>query len=111
MEEIPKFKDFTMQRKPIEGGKVKIEEILNRPIVVTNYSVSDSKHYKGGDSQCLKVQFYEAADETKTKKIFFSGSAVLIEQIENAKAELEQRGLPCVFSTAITKITNYYSFT
>lgn len=108
---IPSFKDFKNQRNIIEGDKIKIEEIPNKPIIVTNYEVTDSKHYKSGGSRCLKIQFYREDDETKTRKILFTGSSVLIKQIEDAKKELEDKGLSFVFRATITKISNYYSFT
>ena len=82
-----------------EGIKVKIEAILNQEIFITGYKIKKSKYKKGGMEQCLTVQFEINAD----KKIFFTGSNVLIDQLEKYGHEIP-------FMATVKKIDRYYTF-
>ena len=69
----------------MSGDKVRIDDILNKPIIVTGFQVSTSKYKDRGSGVCVKVQFYAADDATETRKVFFSGSSVLKDELEEAK--------------------------
>lgn len=95
-----KFSEFVEDdEKPIEGEKVSITNILNKEIVITKYKVRNSKY---NCDKCATVQFYEESDERK--RIFFTGSAVIIEQ-------LEKYGEKIPFMTTVTKIDKYFTLT
>jgi hypothetical protein len=107
--EIPKFSNFA-SRKTLDGDKIKIEEIINKPIVVTGYKIDNSKFYRKQNEKVIKLQFYMADDTKKKKFVLFSGSSVLQEQIAETEEQLKGMGLPLMFETTIAKISNYYAF-
>lgn len=78
--DIPNFSDLT-EHINLEGDKIKIDEILNKPIIVTGSYLSDSKFKNKGSGVCTKIQFYFADDKTETKRVVFSGSSVIYDQI------------------------------
>jgi len=92
-----KFGDFAKEESPLDGEKIQIDKIINQEILVIGYKINDSKY---NDSKCLKLQF-EIDNE---KHIVFTGSNVLIDQIEKYKEEIP-------FLTTIKKINKYYTFT
>lgn len=92
-----KFSDFAKEKSPLDGEKIQIDKIINKEILVTNYKINDSKY---NDSKCLKLQF--GVDDEK--HILFTGSNVLIGQVEKYKDEMP-------FLTTIKKINKYYTFT
>ena len=92
-----KFSDFAKEESFLDGEKFRIDEILNKEILITDYKINDSKY---NDSKCLKLQF----EIDNTKHIFFTGSNVLADQIEKYKDEIP-------FLTIIKKINKYYTFT
>lgn len=94
-----RFSDFAEEDGPLEGDKVKIDYILNQEILVTGYKIKKSKYIKEGMEQCLTVQF----EIDENKKIFFTGSNVLIDQIEKYSHEIP-------FMTVLKKIDRYYTF-
>lgn len=96
--EYPRFADFADEVKPFEGDKKKIEEILNKEILIIDFKVKDSKQREG--TEYVTIQFI--LDE-KTY-IVFTGSNVLIEQLEKYKDNIP-------FYTQIKKINKYYTFT
>ncbi|MBW2598538.1 MAG: hypothetical protein JRC60_00195 [Deltaproteobacteria bacterium] len=98
--EIKRFSDFAEEEGPLEGAKVKIDSILNQEIFVTGYKVKKSKYSKKGSGQCLTVQF---ETEEEGKKIFFTGSSVLLDQVEKYGSEIP-------FMAVIKKIDRYYTF-
>lgn len=96
---MKRFSDFAPEIVPIDGDKMKIDEVLNKEIIVTGYNINDSKYSHSNSQQCLKLQF----ELEKEKFILFSGSTVLLDQIEKYKSEIP-------FSTTIKKVDKYYSF-
>lgn len=98
MPEYPRFSDFADESKSFEGDKKKIYEILDQDILVLDYAVKDSKQRRG--SQYATIQF-RLKD---VNYIVFSGSAVLIEQLEKYKDNIP-------FYAQIKKIDKYYTFT
>lgn len=107
--EIPKFSDLS-SRTNLEGDKVRIDDILDREIIVTGAQISDSKYKNKGCRFCTKLQFYFLDDTDETKHVLFSGSDVIKSQIDDVTEALEQKGLDFRFVTKITKQGNFYSF-
>jgi len=95
-----KFSDFADEPELLEGDKVKIQDILNKEILITGHKIRESKFEKSNNSKCLTLQF----DTNDEKHILFTGSSVLIDQIEKYKGEIP-------FLTTIKKIDKYYTFT
>lgn len=99
-----KFSEFAEDdEKPIEGEKVRIESILNKPIILTAFKIRNSKYKKENCTQCATVQFYEIESPSR-KEIFFTGSNVVISM-------LEKYGDKIPFETTIKKIDKYYTLT
>lgn len=94
---MKKFSDFATGDTAITGDKIKLENILGKEIVVKGYKISDSKYNNG---QLLTLQF----DLEEKEYIIFTGSSVLMEQVEKYKDEIP-------FITKIEKINKFYSFT
>lgn len=108
MGEIPQFSGL-VQKKVLDGDKVRVDDLLNREIVICGFNISTSKYKDKGCGYCIKVQFYYADDTTEERKVFFSGSSVIKDQLEEAKGNLEKNGLPMLFKATVKKVGNYYS--
>jgi len=95
---MPKhFSEFAKEYKPLSGDKLKISDILNKEIMIIGFKIKPSKV---NENKCLTIQFLLGEAE----HIFFSGSNILIEQIEKYKDEMP-------FLSTVKKIGNYFSFT
>lgn len=92
-----KFSEFCQEIQPLDGDKVKIESIINQEILITGYRITKSKQSE--DGKCLMLQF----EIDENKNIIFTGSNVLINQIEKYNSEIP-------FLTTIRKINRYYIF-
>lgn len=97
MADYPRFSDFAEETKAFAGDKKKIEDILNQEILVLDFKVKDSK--KRQDSLYATIQF--KMDDINY--IVFTGSNVLIDQLEKYKENLP-------FHAIIKKIDRYYTF-
>ena len=98
MAEYPRFSDFAEESKLFDGDKKKIEEILNKEILVLDFKLKESKHHR--DTQYVTIQF----KIDNMIYILFNGSRVLAAQLEKYKDNLP-------FYTVIRKIDKYYTFT
>lgn len=96
-----KFSDFNITvRQRFVGDKIKINRVLNMPIVVHDYRIDESKYPKNKSGKCLMLQIeYE-----EERRVLFTGSDVLIEQIELIKKEQ----MP--FKTTIVKNGDSFEF-
>lgn len=110
MENIPNFGDL-VESRPLDGDKLKIDGILDKPIIVTGFRIGKSKFNHKGTEYCTTLQFYFENDENQTKYIIFSGSSVIAEQVEEISAKLEESGKAKVFRAIVKKVGNYYSLT
>lgn len=68
-----KFSDFSEEEVGLEGDKKKVEDILNKEILLLGYRIGRSRYR---DKDYLTLQFENGG----TKYIVFSGSEVLIKQ-------------------------------
>ena len=94
---MKRFADFAEEHRPLEGDKVKINDILNKEIEVTGYNIKQSQ-YKEKDYLTLQFKI------DGNLKILFTGSGVLINQLEKYENEIP-------FVTEIKKINKYYTLT
>lgn len=92
-----KFKDFAKEQAPLEGAKMKLDNLINKEIMVTGFKIRNSK-FKDGSNRCLTLQF----ELDKTRYVVFSGSSILIEQ-------MEKYGYEMPFMATIKKIDRYYT--
>lgn len=96
-DKCPKFSVFARDKLPLPGIKRRLDDILNQEIIVTDFRITKSK--KHDKSECLQIQFALGPDVY----IVFTGSIVLINQIQSAKDNIP-------FKATIVKIDKYYSF-
>jgi len=92
-----RFADFAKDHAPLDGDKIKINDLLNKEIKVMAYRTKQSKF---GGNNCLTIQFELEA----CRHVTFTGSAVLAEQCAAYAAEMP-------FMATIKKIDRYYTFT
>jgi hypothetical protein len=96
--EIPRrFRDFAQEHRPLDGSKMKVEEIIGREILLLAYRLKPSKY---GAAPCLTIQFELAGQ----RHVTFTGSQVLAEQMR-----LYGERLP--FYATLAKIDRYYTLT
>lgn len=88
---------------PLIGEKRKIDEILDKELLLTNYRIKNSKFGKNSSGKYLTVQFQENLEGATNgnKNIVFTGSDVLITQLEKYGEELP-------FIARINKIDGKY---
>ena len=98
MVDYPRFSDFAEESKKFDGDKKRVEDILNQEILIVDFKVKDSK--KRQDSLYATIQL----KINDINYIVFTGSGVLIDQLEKYKSNLP-------FHTTIKKIDRYYTFT
>lgn len=96
---VKRFSDFAKEAGPLDGTKVKIEEILDKEILVIGCRIKESKYSKSNSSKCLTIQFVM----NEKRYIVFTGSAILVEQMEKYQDEIP-------FLVTIRKIDKYYTF-
>lgn len=97
---MKKFSDFA-EITTLEGDKMKIDNILNQNIIVTGARISKSKYSKNESGKYLTLQFKMHGEEKPY--VIFTGSEVLISQIEKYKEQMP-------FEAKIVKINRYYTF-
>ena len=97
---MKRFSDFSQEKGVLEGDKVKIDSVLNQEITIIGYSIKKSRYDKNNSGKYLTLQYEDEMD----KKIIFTGSEVLIEQLEKYKDEIP-------FKATIKKIDRYYTLT
>jgi hypothetical protein len=94
-----KFNDFADEKHQLEGEKIGIDKVLNRQIAVIDFRVSKSKFAAESKGNYTTIQI----EVDGIKKVLFTGSSVLLSQIEKYKEHLP-------FETTIQKINKYYTF-
>lgn len=94
-----KFSDFATEERPLEGNKVRLDELLDTELIVIGHRIRDSKYRDDGSQRYMTLQV-QIAGETA---VCFTGSEVLINQIERYRDQIP-------FVTTIRKIDRYYTF-
>lgn len=98
---MKRFSDFAEAATPLEGTKKKLDDILNRDLIICNCKVSESKYNENGCKEYAIIQFKE--ENSDELFVVFTGSKVLIEQCEKNKEMMP-------FIAVIKKINKYYTF-
>ncbi len=93
-----RFTDFADEPKPLDGDKVKLDAILNQEIEILGCRVGSTKYSKNKSGKYLTMQIFHNG----SKHVVFTGSDVLIQQMEKYKNELP-------FAATIVKVNRYYS--
>ena len=97
--EYKRFCDFANEPAVLDGSKITMANILNKEILIIGYRVSSSKYNTANGNKCLTLHI-----ELDGKRfVVFTGSVILIEQIEKYKDEIP-------FLTTIKQIDKYYTF-
>lgn len=96
---MKKFSEISNE-KILDGDKIKIEDILNKEVQIIGFKISESKYKKNESGKCLTLQFID----NDKKIVLFTGSDVLLEQLEKYGSELP-------FLTTIRKINKYFTLT
>ncbi len=100
-QKLKRFSDFAKDHVPLDGAKLKIDDILNKEIQVTAMRIKPSKYNGNGKgSTCLTLQFLMNGE----RYVAFTGSCVLAEQ-----ARIYQSEMP--FLATVKKIDKYYTLT
>ena len=94
---MARFSDFA-DEKPLTGDKVSIQDLLNKEITVKGYRISDSTKRIG--TKCLMLQI----DFDGEERVCFTGSSVLLEQIQKYSDHIP-------FETTIKQINKFITFT
>lgn len=98
MTNIKRFADFA-EETTLDGDKMRIDDVVNREIIITGYKITSSRFEKSNSMQCLKLQFELGGQ----RHILFTGSNVLIEQINKYNQHIP-------FTTTIIKVEKFYTF-
>ncbi len=93
-----RFSDFADNEK-LDGKKLKIEDILDKEIIIKNYTIKNSKYSKE-NGLYITIQF----EMNNENHICFTSSKVLTEQLTKYKDNIP-------FITIIKKIDKYFTFT
>ena len=88
------FSEFASENS-LDGVKIKLENILDKPLIVKDFRVTKSKF----DGDCLKLQ----VEINGENRVVFTGSNVLIEQAQKYSDHMP-------FSAKITMVDKYFSF-
>ncbi|MDA8082284.1 MAG: hypothetical protein M0024_01335 [Nitrospiraceae bacterium] len=100
MQQVKRFSEFADKDSlPLDGAKMRLDEIINKEITVVGLKVRTSRFKKDGSPKCLTLQF----EIDGQRYVLFTGSTVLTEQMEKYKAEIP-------FMATIKKIDRYYTF-
>jgi len=93
-----RFTDFATETPPLDGDKIKLDTILNQEIEIVGCRFGATRHSKNKSGRYLTIQFKMDGE----KRIVFTGSDVLISQMEKYKEEIP-------FFAKIIKINRYYT--
>jgi len=99
-----KFSEFadTSISPVMDGKKVSLDDVLDKEITVLRYRIKKTKFSEAKNPDCLTVQFaYSGNDDAHF--VFFSGSSVLMQQLEKYQDKLP-------FTATIKKVGKYFTF-
>jgi len=99
-----KFSDFadTSMSPIMDGKKMTVDDVLDKEIIVLRYRIKKTKFSEAKNPDCLTVQFAYPDDEN-VHFVFFSGSSVLMQQLEKYKDKIP-------FTATIKKVGKYFTF-
>lgn len=99
---MKKFSEFSQEQTPLEGEKMKLDEVINQEIIVCSYKISNSKYSENRAGKYVTIQI--KFSENDSHKVIFTGSEVLASQCQKYEGNMP-------FVTVIKKINKYYTFT
>jgi len=91
----PRFGDFAGEEGPLDGKKKKLDEILNKEILILAYRIGKSKYR---DRNYVTIQF----ENSGSRYVVFTGSEVLMDQLGRHEGHLP-------FYSTIVKRGNYFA--
>ena len=94
-----RYHDFAEKGNIFDGDKIKIKDILDQEILILGYRIKSSKHKKSNSENYMTIHF----TKDDSNYILFTGSAILMEQLEKYQDEIP-------FFTTIKKIDKYFTF-
>ena len=95
---MKRFSDFAESPKVLDGEKVKLDEVINREVLVIGYRITESKFGKNKSGKCLTLQ----VEIGGVHRVVFTGSDVLISQMMEYGAEVP-------FAAVIKKVDRFYT--
>jgi len=93
-----RFSDFSEEPAPLDGEKLKIDDILNQEVEIIAYRIGRTKYSKNQSGKYVTLQI----KLNGAVYVVFTGSDVLIGQIEKYAGHIP-------FLTTIKKINRYYT--
>jgi hypothetical protein len=97
---LRKFSDFATEETPLDGAKVKLDDIINQEINIVAFKLQNSKFSKNTTGKYATIQF--TTEQCTLPRVIFTGSDVLIDQLERYKEHIP-------FQAVIKKINKYYT--
>ena len=97
---MKRFDEFAKEEARLDGLKVKLDDLLQKEIVINAFRIQDSKFNENKSGKYATVQF--KLSDASDCQVFFTGSDVIIEQLEKYKDLLP-------FLCTIKKINRYYT--
>jgi len=99
-----RFADFadTTASPILDGKKISLDEVLEKEIIVLNYRIKNTKFTDAKNPDCLTVQF-SFIDRPDDRRVFFTGSSVLMRQLEQYKSKIP-------FTSVIKRVGKYFTF-
>jgi len=95
-----RFADFAEEQAPLEGEKMKVDDILNQEVELVAYRIGRTKYSKNQSGKYITLQIRLDG----SLYVVFTGSDVLINQVEKYAKHIP-------FLVIIKKINRYYTFT
>jgi len=95
-----RLNEFADDDIALEGEKVKIEDVIDKEIVLYKFRVSHSRYEKEGNPEYLTLQF--SFEESGPLKVLFTGSQVMIRQMKKYENQLP-------FVATIVKVNRYFA--
>ncbi len=93
-----RFSDFATDILPLDGDKVRLDDVLNIEVVVIAYAIKTSRYKKNNSGLFLTIQI----EHDGKRFVCFTGSDVLINQFQ-------KYGDNVPFVTTLKKIDRYYT--
>lgn len=98
MQSIKKFSEFADENNRFEGDKIRIDDVLNKKIIVQKFMLNKSKYEGKGSYVTIQILIDDVP------KVIFTGSQVISSQCDKYEKEMP-------FMATIKKIDRYYTFT
>ena len=96
-DEYPRFGDFAEETTPFEGDKIKIDDLLNKELLILGFKIRDSKQKPDTIYATIQLKLNDK------ENILFTASQVIIDQLNKYKENIP-------FHATIRKIDRYYTF-